>query len=326
MTRSASIASLTIAYNNAATLPRQLEALRQQTRSLNEIIVVDNASSDNTLNLLAEQYHDVTLLNLPENRGVGGGYSAGLSHTMQRHDWTWLLDGDSVPPPDTLENLLRGLQQLGEFAESTAIVAPLCVNSHTGAVYPGLMWRNGWEYTDETALARPVVFVDSVISSGSLLRSDAARQVGLPRSDFFIDFVDHEHCFRLRRAGYNIAMITSSRMAHTIGSPRRIHFLGLTKQWVDHPAWREYYMARNAIFTIWQYYPDWRSKLSITRDLLYHFFEIMLFGRQKATRVRMIFEGLCDASSGRLGVRYLPSAGREGMVESRFAAHCSENA
>ncbi len=325
MTKRVTVASVTLAYNGAATLPRQLDALKNQTRKLDEIVVVNNASADDTLSLLADSYPDVTVLNLPENRGVGGGYSAGLSYTLERYDWTWFLDGDSVPPPDTLEQLLEGLHSLGDEQHDIAIVAPVCVNSQTGGVYPGVLWQNGWLYTDDSALTHPVVFVDSVISSGTLLRHAAAKQVGPPRADYFIDFVDHEYCFRLRRAGHRIAMITKSRMTHTIGQPRRIHFLGLRKQWVDHPAWREYYMARNSTFTIWQYFPDWRSKASILRQLVYHMFEILLFGTRKLLRFRMIFQGLRDAIAGRLGVRYLPTAKPALGVKTEFVAHAPEN-
>ena len=325
MRETVSVASVTVVYNGAAMLARQLDALRVQTRKLDEIVVVNNASSDDVLSLLAELYPEVTIINLPENGGVGAGFTAGLSYTLQKHEWTWFLDGDSVPPPDTLQNLLQGLRELGDEADDVAIVAPVCVNSQTGGFYPGIMWQKGWRYTDDKALKNPAVFVDSVISSGTLLRHSAAKDVGYPRADYFIDFVDHEYCFRLRQSGYRIALITKALMTHTIGQPRRIHFMGLTKQWVDHPAWREYYMARNSMFTIWRYFPDWRSKFAILRQLVRHIFEILLFGTQKLTRFKMIVQGLRDALAGKLGIRYLPAVKTQASPEAGFVAHASEN-
>jgi GT2 family glycosyltransferase len=94
-----SVASVTVAYNGSSILPRQIDALKKQTRKLDEIVVVDNASSDDTLKLLAAQYPEVTVISLPQNIGVGGGYSSGLSRTVEKHDWIWLLDGDSAPQP-----------------------------------------------------------------------------------------------------------------------------------------------------------------------------------------------------------------------------------
>lgn len=66
------VASVTVAHNAARVLPRQMEALLRQTRSLQEIIVVDNASTDGTSELLAERYPQVTVLRIPENLGAGG--------------------------------------------------------------------------------------------------------------------------------------------------------------------------------------------------------------------------------------------------------------
>src|SRR5579884_548016 len=93
-----SIASVTIAYNASATLPRQLAALLGQTRPLQEIIVVDNASTDCTRSLLANRYPGITVLRMPENVGAAGAWAAGLSYAVgKRHDWVWTFDDDSVP-------------------------------------------------------------------------------------------------------------------------------------------------------------------------------------------------------------------------------------
>lgn len=62
-----SVASVTTAYNAARMLPRQLDALLSQSVPLKEIIVVDNASTDRTVSLLAERYPQVTVLLMPEN-------------------------------------------------------------------------------------------------------------------------------------------------------------------------------------------------------------------------------------------------------------------
>jgi rhamnosyltransferase len=266
---------------------------------------VNNASTDDTANLLRGSYPDITVLNLPDNGGVGGGFSAGLAYAIlaKKHDWVWLFDQDSVPSEDGLEILLSGLQEPEGSAESIAILAPVCVHSETGMVYPGLTWRNGWRYTDLATLTAPRVFVDSVISSGTLLKREPAVQVGLPRDDFFMDFVDHEYCFRLRKAGYRIAIVTACRLAHEIGSARRIEFLGLTKKWADHSPSREYYMARNEVFTIWKYHPNWRSKCSTISRLFYHAFELFLFGREKFACCTMLLRGIRDGLAGKLGVR-----------------------
>jgi rhamnosyltransferase len=313
MTKELSIASVTLAYNSERLLPKQLDALLRQSRPLDEIIVVNNGSTDGTLSLLSAKYPQVTVLDIPVNAGVGGGYSAGLSYAANqlKHDWVWLLDHDSVPMHDGLEALLRGLGRAEASRESVGIVAPVPVHPETLLCYPGMLWRKGWVRPSCDWLNQPLCFVDAVISSGSLVRSEVVERAGLPRADFFIDFVDYEYCLRLRRHGYRIAMVRDSLLDHAIGNPRTIKILGYSKAWGGHAPWREYYISRNETFTIWNYFPDWKSKFSVLRRLLRHFLAILAFGEHKRACLRMMLLGFIDGRAGRLGIRFVGSAQEE---------------
>jgi rhamnosyltransferase len=308
MTNPTLIASVTVAYNGASVLRQHLESLKQQTRKLDEIVVVDNSSTDATLHLLASEYPEVTVLHLPANGGVGGGLAAGLAYAAleKKCDWVWLFDQDSVPAPHALERLLSGLQHLNDAKESTAILAPVCRNTNTGMTYPALSWRGSRFVTVPFSLNLPITFVDMVISSGSLMRREAIAEAGLPRKDFFMDFVDYEHCLRLRRHGFRIAVVRDSTVEHAIGAPTTFNILGRDKSWADHAPWREYYMARNEVFTIWQYRPKLATKAFVLYRLAYHALGILLFGRQKLECLRMIWRGVLDGRAGRLGIRFLP--------------------
>jgi GT2 family glycosyltransferase len=302
MTHAATIASVTVAFNGEEFLDRHLTALLGQTRPLDEVIVVNNASSDRTARILRDHFPAATVIDLPENAGVGGGLSAGLSYAalQKQYDWVWTLDQDSVPEADGLERLLGGLQ----YVESdTAILAPLCVNSEAMVSYPGLVWRKGWRSPDPNQMRDPVFFVDSVISSGTLVRREAVKAVGLPREDFFMDFVDHEYCLRLREAGYKIAVVSASRLEHEIGSAQQIKHFGFQNAWPCHVPWREYYMTRNEVFTIWKYHPNWQSKWATAARLLRHAGGIGLYGKEKRACLRMMYRGWCDGLAGKLGIR-----------------------
>jgi rhamnosyltransferase len=301
-----SIASVTVAYNSATVLPRQLDRLKSQSRPLDEIIVVDNASSDCTLAALRELYPDVTVLQLHRNLGVGGAFSEGLRYAIHQrgHDWVWLFDDDSLPVEDGLERLLAGLTHLNGASSKVGILAPVSMHEGTALQYLGLLWRRGWRTVDPKRMSAPVVFVDAVISSGALVSRRAVLEAGLPRADFFMDFVDFEHCLRLRRHGFLIGMVSDCRMNHSIGNPRNARFIAFSRAWSDHSPWREYYIARNETFTIWSYYPDWRSKMSVMRKLLRHAAGIAIFGQSKGACLRMLWLGFQDGRLGRLGIRF----------------------
>lgn len=306
VTQRHSIAAVTVAYNGVAVLQNHLAALEQQTRKLDEIIVVNNASTDRTMNLLATEYPAVTVLSLPENGGVGGGYAAGLAYAAlnRKHDWIWLFDQDSVPDKDALERLLCGLDLLGPNADSIGILAPVCVDSATKLPCPGLLWKRGRIFKIATDSHQPVTLVDMVISSGSLVRRQAVEAVGPPRADFFMDFVDYEYCLRLRRHGFEIAVVRDSHLDHVLGDPSKLKLLGRPMHWTDHPPWRLYYMARNEVFTIWRYYPTWRAKGFALYRLARHALFLLLLGRKKAACLGMMYRGFLDGRSGKLGVRF----------------------
>ena len=309
MSKARSIASVTVVYNGAAVLPRQLNALKKQTRPPDEVIVVDNCSSDQSVNLLETDFPEVTVPKMPSNVGVGGGFAAGLDYAAnkKKHDWIWMLDQDSMPAGDSLERLLEALDNLHDIVdderEPIAILAPVCTNEKSKVAYSGSMWRHGLRKAPIANSNQPLLFVDSVISSGTLLRREAIEQVGLPCADFFMDFVDHEYCLRLRRHGYRIAVVPRSRVEHAIGNPRTVNVFGFAKAWSSHEPWREYYMTRNEIFTVWKYYPDWRSKLGATQRILRHALAVLLLGKQKVACLTMMYRGFLDGRAGKLGIR-----------------------
>ena len=306
MSKEFSIASLTVAYNGAHVLQRHLDALKRQTQNIDEIVVVNNASTDDTLDLLAAKFPEVTVLNLSANGGVGGGFATGLDYaaTTRKYDWVWLFDQDSVPADDALERLLAGLQHLNGDAASIAILAPINANAATKMTCPGLSWRGGRLVKMPTHSNWPITLVDLVISSGSLVRREAIEAAGLPRADFFMDFVDYEHCLRLRRHGFKIAVVRDSHLDHVLGDPTTFTIFGHATHWTDHPPWRVYYMARNEVFTIWQYYSNWRNKAFLFFRLARYAFFLLLFGKRKLACLGMMYRGFLDGLAGRLGIRF----------------------
>lgn len=306
------MASVTVTYNGAAILGKHLESLQRQTRALDEIVVVDNASSDGTRELLATEFPDVTVLPLRENTGIAGGLAAGLAYAAlkKKYQWVWLFDQDSFPAPHALERLLAGLRYLPDDEEIAAMLGPVCVHPASGMIFPSMAWRGSRLVPIFADPRREVTLVDSIISSGTLLRSNAVEAAGLPKTDFFMDFVDHEYCLRLRRYGFRIAVVRDSLLHHALGCPSTFNILGRTKFWTDHAPWREYYMIRNEVFTIWVDYPKWSIKAFTVERLARHILDLLLFGTQKLACIKMICRGFSDGLSGKLGVRFLPDSPR----------------
>jgi GT2 family glycosyltransferase len=306
---SLSVATVTVAYNGANRLPRQMEALFRQSRRVDEIIVVDNASSDGTSALVVKRYPQVTLLRMSENLGIGAGLAAGLSYAAleKRHDWVWTFDQDSVPNNDALEFLLKGTESLGNNDGEVGIVAALPVHTQTGICYSPLLWRDGYMKPRPEQLRQPIWFADLVISSGCMVRRDVVEKVGLPRTDLFMYFVDFEYCLRARSHGYKIAVVTGSRFAHEMGNAREVRLPGYSGLWPDRAPWGEYYMSRNMTYAAWWLYPSSRTKRFVVRHLARHAGGVLLFGSSKLACLRKMGQGFWDGRRASLGIRFRPS-------------------
>jgi rhamnosyltransferase len=306
---SLSVASVTVAYNGAAGLQRQMDALLRQTRPLQEIIVVDNASIDDTGRLLAVEYPHVTVLRMPENLGVGGGFAAGLAYAAleKQYDWVWMFDQDSVPTDNALEALLENAESLENTDREVGIVAALPIHSETGTCYEPLLWRDGYVKLPSSMLKEPIWFVDLVISSGCMLRRDVVEKIGLPRADLFMYFLDFEYCLRARSHGYKIAVITSATFAHQMGNARKVWAPGYSGLWPDRAPTSEYFISRNLTYAAWWLYPNRSTKHFAVRHLIRHAAGVVLFGSNKLACLGKMAQGFWDGRKGSLGVRFRPS-------------------
>jgi rhamnopyranosyl-N-acetylglucosaminyl-diphospho-decaprenol beta-1,3/1,4-galactofuranosyltransferase len=289
-------------------LPRQMEALHKQTHPLEEIIVVDNASTDGTAEMLAERFPRVTILRMPENVGAGGALEAGVGYAalQKRHDWVWMFDDDSVPDAEALQSLLGRTESTGGDDGWLGMVAPLPVHRETGTTYPPLLWRDGYVRPSPELLRQPVWFADLVIVSGCLVRREVVENIGLPRADFFMDFIDFEYCLRARFHGYTIAVVARSEFAHEIGTPRKIRLPGYSRLWADQPPWREYYIGRNLTYTVWWHYPRRRTKWFVVAYLARRAGGVLLFSSNKFACLKKMAQGFSDGRHAILGIRFLP--------------------
>src|ERR1039458_3362182 len=105
-----------VIFNRVSLLRECLYSLRRQSRMLDCIVVVDNASTDNTEEVLAREFAEVQVVRLLDNVGGAGGFRAGMewaySHGFR---WFWVMDDDIELQPDALEVMLR-YRELSDWA------------------------------------------------------------------------------------------------------------------------------------------------------------------------------------------------------------------
>ena len=303
------VASVTVAHNAARVLPRQIDVLLHQTHPLQEIIVVDNASTDGTGAMLAKRYPQVTVLRMPENLGAAGAWAAGLSYAVleKHHDWVWNFDDDSVPEADSLAKLLGGIRSLNGMQTEVGMIAPMAVHRETKTYYPPLFWRDGFVQPSVEQIREPLWFADLVMTSGSLVRREVVERIGLPRADFFMDFFDYEYSLRARAHGYKIAVVPAAELGHEVGDARRVWLPGQHRLWTSYAPWREYYNSRNIAYAGWHLYPNWGTKRFVLKHLVRHAGAVVLFSSRKTACIGKMIQGVWDGYRAKLGIRFRPS-------------------
>jgi len=304
-----SVASVTTAYNAPGALARHLDALLRLTRPLEEIIVVDNASTDETVAVLRERYPQVTVLRMEENLGPGGALARGLEYAAleRKHDWIWTFDQDSVPAPDSLEILLEEADRLADHASEVGILAALPVDEDMETSSTPWLWRDKFVKPPTEFLTRPVFFTDLVITSGCMVRQETVEKIGLPRPDFFIDFVDYEYCLRARSQGYKVAVVPRAKMHHEVGKAHKVRFLvGRHHLWSERRPFRQYYYSRNLAYLVWWLYPSPQAKGFALLHLARHSVGLLLFGPERLESLKKLLQGLWDGRRASLGTRFRP--------------------
>ena len=106
-------------WNGARHLEECLDSLRAQTlRSDVEVIVVDNGSTDESLDLLEQQRAFVRLIRNSDNRGFAAGCNQGIQ--VSRSEFVALLNNDTVVDPRWLEQLVRVMRQADNIGACTS--------------------------------------------------------------------------------------------------------------------------------------------------------------------------------------------------------------
>jgi rhamnosyltransferase len=271
------------------------------------LFVLINASRDHALAAdLAERGARVMCADV--NLGVGEALNIlALAAILGGHERLALFDQDSRPPPDMIARLGQRMDELAAAGETPGVVGPL-IAPPSGAAQayksPRMFAQPG---KSPIGAAQPVRYV---ITSGSLIDLGAFRSVGRFRSDFFIDAIDTEWCFRAWRKGRSVWCDTSVQMEHRIGSGVMRGLGG--RVYPKQARFRHYAYFRNQAYCLrLAHIPlGWKAR-TIAHGVMLALSLLRAEGREAATNC---WRGVCDGLAGRLG----PPEGAKHTVHLAF--------
>jgi len=266
-------------WNGAHLLPTCLNSLRRQSCSEREIIVVDNASTDGSLELLARDYSDVRVLALPRNTGFTGACNAGIRESLG--EFVTLLNSDTEADEHWLAEVIAAFERHPEagLVASKMLLFDRRDMLHTAGDFvrlDGTPGNRGVWQRDEGQFDREE-YVFSACGGSAAYRRAMLNEVGLLDEDFFFSLEDVDLAWRAQLAGWKCVFapkaIVYHQLAATGGGPTASFYDGRNMLWV---------IAKNYPGSLWKRH--WRE---VARAQLHITGEALRAWRGAAARARL---------------------------------------
>ncbi len=275
-------------------LPDLRERVACTAEQVDRVIIIDNDSGPSAAVMLRDisARDNVDLVCNVRNFGLAAALNQGARRALaQGYSWILVLDQDSMPEPKMVD-ALRAAYVSNPRSDTIGVIAPLVVDQLSG-------------YAELAQLCndKESVEVTTALTSGSLIAAPLFTSAGPFREDFFIDYVDVEHCLRLRRHGYSIIVACKAKLLHNLGAPTYHRFLWKPRVVTsNHSPLRRYYITRNRILVMKEYAlrePAWT--VGELRALCKEAAKMLLFEGDKREKSRFFLRGLVDALLDRTG-------------------------
>lgn len=214
------VSVIIVNWNGAQFLERCLSALAAQTVRPCEIILLDNASADGSLEI-ARRFSGVRLLALKENTGFARGNNLAIEAASAEAEWIALINPDAFAEPGWLEALLAATKRNPDydvFSSKLLNAADPQLLDGAGDAYhmSGLVRRIGKDMPVRSGPENEIE-VFSPCAAAAMYRRAALSKVGGFDETYFCYVEDVDLGFRLRLAGYRCLYVPKSA-AHHVGS------------------------------------------------------------------------------------------------------------
>ena len=254
-----------------------LTSLEENTYKNNTVIVLDNHSTDGSVEAIRCSFPAVRMVELSENLGYAGNNNVGIQIAIeQKAEWVFVLNEDTIVAPDCLARLV----QVGEGDPQIGMVGPMVYHYDEPNViqsaggWRGRYWETGHfgkNERDQDQFTLPHA-VDWLTGCSILVRRAVIEQVGMLDERFFIYCEETEWCLRVREAGWSLIHVPQAKLWHkgvtrdyrpnpsVIYYMTRNHFLTLAKHRAPLSAWVVAWGQTLRTLTSWTVKPKWRHK------------------------------------------------------------------
>lgn len=262
-----------------------------------QVIMVDNASTDDSVAIVREKFPQAQIISLLKNLGYAGNNNVGIEAALtQAADWILILNDDTV-----LDSLcLSQLVEAGKSDPSIGIIGPMVYHFDEPEVIQsaggmlGKKWESihlGKDETDQGQFnsIRPVEWISGC---AIMVRRAVLESIGLLDVDYFLYWEDTEWCIRAAKAGWKIIHVPNAKVWHK----------GVKRDYQPNP-YVTYYVTRNYLFTLAKYKAPFLIRAVVFAEIFRTLMSWTLKPRWRNKRDHRdaMWRGLIDFCSHRMG-------------------------
>lgn len=182
------------------------------------VVLVDNASTDNSVQTIKHTYPNVTLIENKENLGFTGGNNIAMHYAMDHlADYVWLLNNDVIVEPDTLSKLVTEAEKSPDIGLVSPVIYYYDEPEQIQFCGSYIDWENyrirhakdieTWSQINRNQFI-------SLWGTALLIKSNVIKKIGYLNSKYFAYHEDCEYCIRSAKASYKIILELSAKVYH----------------------------------------------------------------------------------------------------------------
>lgn len=273
------VCAVIVTFNRHLLLERCLEALLSQTRPCEKIIIIDNASTDDSESYIDSKFSrklrtqnvEFLWIRQKSNHGGAGGFSEGVKAFLDSdQDFVWLMDDDGFASPDCLENLIK-------YADEKSFCGPLVLSEDDkfSLAFP-FRKPNSLKAVDNLEnleISTPPLEGVVLPFNGTLISRRVVESIGLPEAKYFIWGDEVDYTERAKKAGAKIFTIPQALFFHpktqNLGRPM---FFGVFRFNDPESCLKLYCYCRNNFVNIKKYRSKKMAILFVCKVLWYYSF------------------------------------------------------
>jgi GT2 family glycosyltransferase len=239
-----------------------LESLEKNRYSNHAAIVLDNHSTDGSVEAIRERFPNVQIVPIQENLGYAGNNNVGINIALEcGADWVFVVNEDTILAPACLPLLVDA----GESAPDIGIVGPMVYHFdepdviQSGGGMLGKNWQSIHLFKDEPdrGQLKDTHPVEWISGCAIMVRRQVIEDIGMLDPRFFYYWEETEWCLRAKKSGWRILHVPSAKIWHK----------GVQRNYSPKPS-LIYYSTRNRLLMIAKHHAPFSVWLSTLTEIL----------------------------------------------------------